>query len=205
MPVTAMQSFSKARKNHALEHAAIKILSSRHRGLALQGHSLAGGFTLNVYGTIDDQDVIQAVHDARTRLNSGQSQLGIHRNCGTMLVTRATMAALAVQITNALFGRRRGSWLGYLLWTLPLSIIGVIGALAYSRSAGLFIQKNVTVDTNLGDLSIVSIERINTSTASRLLRSALGFRKNNPSNSFYIKTALGQGSTPPAPSAETLA
>ena len=91
------------RRNHALEHATIHVLTERLPGLRLVGRSDWGGFTL--YGPVDTAQVSAAVSAAMARLSAGEKDLAIHPQCGTNLATGFVLAGLAS--TAALGGRRR--------------------------------------------------------------------------------------------------
>ena len=98
---------SRVRRNHGLEHATIHVLSENHTGFSAQGNSDHRGFSLNVYGDLSEEQVEAAVYEAQRRLRAGQHGLALHPNCGTVLVTTATMATLAGQTVFGMGDRRR--------------------------------------------------------------------------------------------------
>ena len=102
------QTISRVRRNHGLEHATIHVLSEKYRGFSAQGHSDHRGFSLNVYGDIKEDQVREAVREAYLRMKNGEHELAVHPNCGTALLTTATMAALAAQAVFGLEYRRQG-------------------------------------------------------------------------------------------------
>ena len=53
------------RRNHALEHATIHLLSARHPHLSLVGRSDTAGFYL--FGNVPTELVDEAVHEALSR------------------------------------------------------------------------------------------------------------------------------------------
>src|SRR5690348_7827430 len=83
---------SATRRNHALEHATIHILSSRHPRLAMAGHSNPTGFFL--IGDLSGEDVRSAAAEALSRLQNGESQLAIHPGCGTNYVVTGALTGL---------------------------------------------------------------------------------------------------------------
>ncbi|MCA9975081.1 MAG: hypothetical protein KC413_05000, partial [Anaerolineales bacterium] len=91
------QLISRVRRNHGLEHATIHMLSEKHTQFSAQGNSDHRGFNLNVYGSLSEEDVTAAVQEAYRRLKAGQHHLAVHPNCGTVLLTTATLATLAAQ------------------------------------------------------------------------------------------------------------
>ena len=80
------------RRNHALEHATIHILSERFPGRPMAGHSNPTGFFL--IGDLPTEHVREAVAEALTRLQNGEWQLAIHEGCGTNYVVTGGLAAL---------------------------------------------------------------------------------------------------------------
>src|SRR5512141_1324773 len=80
------------RRNHALEHATIHILSERFPGRPMAGHSNPTGFFL--IGDLPSEQVREAVSEALTRLKNGESHLAIHEGCGTNYVVTGGLAAI---------------------------------------------------------------------------------------------------------------
>jgi len=168
------------RRNHALEHASINVLSERHKGFSAQGNSTPGGFNLNIYGTISEEDVYDAVEEAFRRLNAGESRLGLHPTCGTVLLTTAALAALSAQVSFAIeLKRQRRSSLGPvgLVAALPMATLAVMISLFVARPLGMAIQESYTVDANLRDLRITSIRPASPSIVTRIFQVLLGQSK----------------------------
>lgn len=188
---------NRIRRNHGLEHATIHILSERHRGFSAQGNSDHRGFHLNVYGDIGADEVAGAVAEAHRRLTSGQHQLAVHPNCGTVLVTTAALATLAAQAVFAFDQWRdaRGKTPGPLdyLNSLPGAIIAVVGALIVGRPLGIQLQERYTVDGRLGDLRVVSVQPVPPSLVTRLFQLLLtgGNRAMTP-RSYFVRTTGGE-------------
>ena len=138
------------RRNHALEHASIHLLSHKNPGKRMAGHSNPTGFFL--LGDLSTQQVWESVTEAHTRLNSGESNLAIHPGCGTNLATTARLSA-----TFAGFPLR---WTKSTLWRIlliPLALVFAIIGYQLSRPLGPWLQEYVTTEADLGTLQIVDI------------------------------------------------
>ena len=48
----------RTRRNHALEHATIHVLSEHHKGFSAQGNSTPNGFNLNIYSNYLNQSLV---------------------------------------------------------------------------------------------------------------------------------------------------
>ena len=139
------------RRNHALEHATIHVLTERLPGVRLVGRSDWGGFTL--YGPVETSLVSEAVAAATARLNGGEKALAIHPQCGTNLATGFVLAGLAS--SAALGGRRRSP----LEKALQLCI-GVGAALALAQPLGTGVQRAITTDPDVSRLIVSRILRL---------------------------------------------
>ena len=186
------QLISRVRRNHGLEHATIHMLSAKHKGFSAQGHSDHRGFHLNVYGDVGEQDVIDAVNEAYRRLKGGEHHLAVHPNCGTVLLTTATMATLAAQASFGLEQKRQHrakmDW-AVLANGLPGAIVAVIVALIMSRPLGIHLQAKYTTEGDLGDMQIKSIRRISPSPMTRLFQLLLmGGSKRLKASAYKIET-----------------
>ncbi len=162
---------SRVRRNHGLEHATIHVLTDHHKNFSAQGNSDFRGFRLNVYGKVSEDDVRTAVYEAYARMKNGEHQLAVHPNCGTVLLTTATMATLAAQAVFSVEQRRQGESgdkLSVLANGLPAAILAVVLALIVSRPVGLRLQEKYTTEGDLGDLEIVSVQRVSPSPITRL-------------------------------------
>lgn len=183
---------SRVRRNHGLEHATIHMLSAKHTGFSAQGHSDHRGFHLNIYGSITEEDVKAAVNEAYKRMKAGQHQLAVHPNCGTVLMTTATMATLAAQAGLGLEQKRQHSdkmnW-SVLINGLPTAVLAVIVALIVSKPVGIYLQANYTTDGDLGEMKIKSIQKIAPSPITRLFQLLLtGGNKKLQATAYKIET-----------------
>jgi hypothetical protein len=158
------QTLHRIRRNHGLEHATIHVLSEKHKRFSAQGNSDHHGFSLNIYGDVDEEDVETSVQEAYSRLQGGEHQLAVHPNCGTVLLTTATLAALAAQGVLAVewwrsdqHGIRKST---SFLNALPSAILAATLAIIVSRPLGLFLQANYTVDGKLGNLQVSQVRQV---------------------------------------------
>jgi hypothetical protein len=138
------------RRNHALEHATIHILSARFPGRPLAGHSNPTGFFL--LGDLPTEQVREAVTEALARLQNGESHLAIHEGCGTnYIVSGALAGGLAfLGMSGTKNDRER-------LERLPLVIL--LSALGFllGQPLGPALQKNVTTQPDPGDMTLVDV------------------------------------------------
>lgn len=138
------------RRNHALEHATIHILSAKYPDRHLAGHSNPTGFF--ILGNVTTDDLKSAVTEALTRLRAGERELAIHAGCGTNFAASAFMAGSLAwfPLSGAKSLRRR-------LWLLPFAV--AFGLLGYvlSQPLGPLLQARVTTEANLGSLQVEDI------------------------------------------------
>ncbi|MFQ6016536.1 MAG: DUF6391 domain-containing protein [Anaerolineae bacterium] len=134
------------RRNHALEHATMHLLTQRHPGLRLVAHATLSGFTL--YGEVDTQEVSSAVTEAISRLQGGEHHLAVHPRCGTNIATAGLLAGLATFIVMRGKGRLR---------KLPRALLASVAALVVAQPLGLGIQARLTT---LPDLEGAFIEEV---------------------------------------------
>ncbi len=142
--------FSAVRRNHALEHATIHVLSERHPGLRVVGRSDWAGFTL--FGPVDTADVSAAIRAALQRLRAGECQLAVHPNCGTNLSTSLVLAGLAS--AAALHGKRRSR----LEKALQL-VAGLGAALVLAQPIGVRVQAHLTTSADVASLRVTDVRR----------------------------------------------
>ena len=185
---------SRIRRNHGLEHATIHVLSEKHKRFSAQGNSDHRGFHLNIYGEVTPDEVRAAAAEAQRRLRAGERQLAVHPNCGTVLVTTATLAALAAYAVFALEtwregGRRKGAGLE----GLPNAILAVVVALIVGRPLGITLQERYTVDGDIGDLAVTSIRPVAPSLVTRLFHLLLtAANREMPPKAYFVRTSGGE-------------
>lgn len=150
-PVLEFPIIRRTRRNHALEHATVHMLSARVKGLRVAGRSSDGGFIL--LGDMPEALVAEAADEAIERLRKGEARWALHPNCGTNLVTTGFMTTLA-----GLFGLNTGErrmTLDRFSWTMVLMMFAVL----FSQPLGMRLQKHITTKGDIGDLEIVNIKR----------------------------------------------
>ena len=147
--VSSPRSFSeRVRRNHAVEHATLHVLEREMPGLSLVGRSDGQGFL--IYGHVDTESLRLAVEEALERLRDGESYLAVHPHCGTNLAVGVLLAGAAVLM--GILGSQRARWR-----RLPLTLVGLAGAVTMSGPLGPEVQRRWTTDA---DMSGVSIARI---------------------------------------------
>ena len=144
---------SHVRRNHALEHATLQVLSRTDPFLRLAGYSNMGGFW--VVGEISTDMLAAAVQEAVARLRAGEIGLAIHPNCGTNFVTTGFLAGIAGWL--GMLGVGRG--LRRKLERLPVIIGLVTLAIILANPLGPLLQAKVTTQPDIGNLEVVRIER----------------------------------------------
>jgi len=155
------QLLNRLRRNHALEHATINLLSRRHPGAHLVGVSGPQGFTL--YSSMGAEDIIPVAREALRALRSGDAALAVHENCGTNLVITAVLTTLAtiLGLRYVPGGARTATrdtdraWWNF-LERLPHAILLNAMALVVAMPVARWVQTNVTTSPDVEGLEIVS-------------------------------------------------
>jgi Domain of unknown function (DUF6391) len=141
------------RRNHALEHATIHVLTRAHPDLSLVGRSDWRGYSL--YGEVETTEIHRAAHEALARLRAGERNLALHPRCGTVLATTGVLSGLAVFLALGFSNPR-----GRLRWaTLPEAILAATTAALLAHPLGLLVERHITTSGDIGDLSIVRVYR----------------------------------------------
>lgn len=139
------------RRNHALEHATIALLSRRYPSTSTMGFSGSRGFTL--FTDLTAEEVYPTVREALQRLKRGHSALAVHPNCGTNLVAAAVLTtgvtALGLRSRKEKIGERLEQF-------LQLVLVNAV-ALVVARPVGRWLQSHLTVDANVKGVEIASI------------------------------------------------
>jgi Domain of unknown function (DUF6391) len=139
---------ARVRRNHALEHATITVVSSRHPNVQLRGHSNWKGFY--IVGDIDTVELRSAIDEAAQRLRAGQAELAIHPRCGTNLAVSAILSGLSAALASRLKPRQN---------RYSYAILASLAALWVSPDIGTETQKRVTTLADLGDLRVEGVDR----------------------------------------------
>ncbi len=137
------------RRNHALEHATLHMLSRTHKG-RMAGHSNPTGFFL--LGDFSTPDVWAAATEALERLREGESRLAIHKGCGTNL---ATTLLLSATLSWSVLRGAKSTQTKILL--VPFAVAFAIVGVLLSRPLGTWLQENVTTEAFMGHKQIVDI------------------------------------------------
>lgn len=145
MIATFAELLHRTRQHHAIEHATLHVLASRHTDKRFTGYSDPLGFT--IAGDVDEHSLRRAVGDALLRLQAGEHSLAIHPNCGTNLVTSAVLVALVASIT----GRKRNA-----LERFITTLIAVVPVIFFAKTIGLYLQ-GYTTSTAVGDRWVAEI------------------------------------------------
>ena len=145
-----MRILSQIRKNHALEHATIHILTRTMPNVSFAGYSLNKGYW--IYGKAELQDIQKAAEMAYARLKNGEKHLAVHPNCGTNIAMTGLCMAAASMLALKAEGDDDSDFNRF----SALTSAGLIGALI-GRPLGPSVQKHITTDADVRDLSIVSI------------------------------------------------
>ena len=154
---------SRVRRNHALEHATMTVLSERQRSLRLVGRSSLWGFY--IYGDVSTESVLTAAQEGLRRLKAGQRQMAIHPNCGTNLAVAGILAGLGAFLAlgglstrNQVSSAKPGFWLERLT-RLPLACTAAMLGIVAARPLGVALQARVTTQADVGDLALVTVTR----------------------------------------------
>ncbi len=137
------------RRNHALEHATIHVLSHTRR-IPMAGHSNPTGFFL--LGDLNTDEIRTAATEAFTRLNAGESGLAVHPGCGTNLV-----AATLLPATFAWAPLRGAKSTRWRLLLIPLALVFAAFGYLLSKPLGPWLQKYITTEADLGNMQIVDV------------------------------------------------
>jgi len=141
---------SRLRRNHALEHATIHLLSARYPWGTFAGRSDVQGFFL--FGDVPGQAVRDAAAEALARLRAGEARLSIHPNCGTNLLTSGVLAASAAFAAFAGSTTSRSR-----LSRLPAAILLTALALLVAQPLGTALQRSVTTQADPQSLRLVEV------------------------------------------------
>jgi hypothetical protein len=142
--------FLATRRNHAVEHATLKILARKYNDKNLAGHSNPTGFFL--FGDMTTEDIRTSIHEAMTRLRAGESDLAIHPGCGTNLATSMVLPASFAWIPFQ--GTRSLRWR---LLLIPVALGFALFGYVLSKPLGPWLQRNVTTQADLGNLQLMQI------------------------------------------------
>src|SRR5260370_26147486 len=138
----------RVRRNHALEHATITILSGMVPNLTVSARSFSNGFV--IFGDVDLGLLRRAADEALSRLQAGESELAIHPNCGTNLVVGVSLLPL-----GTLLGMTSSQTRTRIASTAVSSVAGLMAA----RPLGELVQKHFTTLPDLEGVRVTDIFR----------------------------------------------
>jgi Domain of unknown function (DUF6391) len=150
MKILDFPTYLATRRNHALEHATIHMLSRKYADKNLAGHSNPTGFFL--FGDLTLDDIRSAIDEAMTRLRAGEKELAIHPGCGTNLATSMVLPATLAWVPFQ--GTRSNRWR---LLLIPVAVMFAVFGYVLSKPLGPWLQRNVTTEADLGDLQVTEI------------------------------------------------
>jgi hypothetical protein len=150
MNILEIPLIARIRRNHALEHATIHVLTEHNPRRRLTGRTTARGFYL--FGEVEIEQVAAAVSEALVRLQRGEHYLAVHPRCGTNLATAGVLAGLFSFV--AMSGRSKSR-----LAKLPQVILAATIAVMAAQPLGPALQKHVTTLPEVEGVTIEGITR----------------------------------------------
>ena len=150
MSVLDIPAIARVRRNHALEHATMHVLSRHHRTLRLVGRSSLSGF--HIYGQVDTEALASAASEALVRLQNGERDLAVHPRCGTNIALAGVLAGLST--FGVMSGRSRSK-----LDKLPQVVLAATAAILVAQPLGGLVQSRITTTPNVNGIYIESIIR----------------------------------------------
>lgn len=134
------------RQNHALEHATVTILTRERPDLVVSARSNTHGFV--IFANLDLGLVRRSCNEALFRLQSGESELAIHPNCGTNLAVGTSLAMIgSLFALTALRPRTR----------VASALASGLAGIAAARPLGEVVQRYVTTSPDLHGVRIISV------------------------------------------------
>ncbi len=129
-----------------MEHATINILEQKYGYTRLAGLSFEDGFF--IFGSDKPELILKAAQEGLERLQRGQRELALHRQCGTS--TGISLFLFSLIFLVFFF------FAGLIIW-FPLFFFL---AILLSPSLGLLAQQFLTTSSDVSDLVIAGTERI---------------------------------------------
>jgi hypothetical protein len=143
-----LRALNRVRRNHALEHASISIVTERRSNVFLRGRSNRRGFY--IFGQIETEELRNAIEEALRRLRVGESQLAIHPRCGTNLAVAGILSGIAASVAASIKPRQN---------RYAYAILASIGALLVSPPIGTSAQRHLTTLADVSGMRVVKVER----------------------------------------------
>lgn len=142
------------RRNHALEHATLKVLAARDPRRFMAGYSNSNG--IFILGKISTEELQEALTEAEKRLRAGENELAIHPGCGTNLSVAGMLAGFMAWLGMLRTPKNFGHKIQRLPNVMALATIGVLVA----QPLGPWLQANITTEAELGTLRVIEIARL---------------------------------------------
>ena len=136
------------RRNHALEHATISILLSRHGPTRIVGRAVGDGFY--IYGDIPTDRLRDLADEALLRLQKGEAHLAVSPLCGTNIAVAGVLAGLGSYAAMGAGPRKLGGVSG--------AIMAAMLAVVAAQPIGRLVQKHYTTSPDLEGVRIVSVK-----------------------------------------------
>lgn len=155
IPLMSFPLISRVRRNHALEHATLRVLSERYRDLKLVGRSSLWGFY--VYGNVPTEGMLAAAQEGLRRLKAGQRWMAVHPNCGSNLAVAGILAGVGAFLALGGLSRNRPRSLLQRLARLPLACTAAMLGVVLAQPLGTALQAYVTTQADVGNLCIVGV------------------------------------------------
>ena len=140
----------RVRRNHALEHATMHVLSQHQRTLRLMGRSTMSGFF--IYGQVDTEALAAAASEALVRLQNGEVDLAVHPRCGTNIALAGVLAGLST--FGVMMGKSRSKW-----DRLPQALLVATGAVLMAQPLGGWVQSKITTTPDVSGAFIEGVAR----------------------------------------------
>ena len=137
------------RKNHALEHATVAVLLARHGPMRVAGRASPDGFFL--LGSLAEEEVDAAAHEALRRLRAGESNLAVSPHCGTNIAVAGFAAGLAAAAVVA----SGPAWKRF-----PNAVTAAMLAVVAAQPLGRRVQRHLTTSADLTDVEIVGTRSV---------------------------------------------
>jgi hypothetical protein len=158
MSILEIPLITRIRRNHALEHATIHVLTEHNPRRYLMGRTTTHGFYL--FGEVRTEEVAAAVSEALARLGRGEHSLAVHPRCGTNLATAGVLAGVssfvAMRCPEPVEGSGRSK---SRLARLPQIILATTLAVMAAQPLGLAVQRHITTLPEVEGVTVGGITR----------------------------------------------
>lgn len=136
------------RRNHALEHATITVVTERHPSVFLRGRANRRGFY--IFGEISTTELTSALQEALSRLRAGDADLAIHPRCGTNLAVAGVLSGLSAALASGLKPRQN---------RFSYAILASLASLMVAPQLGEVTQRYLTTLSDLGTLRVDGVDQ----------------------------------------------